>query len=193
VSWQVVDAQLAYEDGEPYLDLVAERDYEEVEDVLDRELEHTLGRQAEQLPDSAAATLSRAEEAGLAVELVALEPGEEPDWAEAEAYIDALILEELEDDLIELCGVDPDHDPRETWLDTVKERLREDLERFRRDVGGDHDEIEEWEFADGRVFVAVSSSDAEADADSGYGWMCRLVDGGALGAAGFERVRKAEL
>jgi hypothetical protein len=28
---------------------------------------------------------------------------------------------------------------------------------------------------------------------SGHGWMCRLVDAEVLGAAGFERVRKAEL
>ena len=34
--------------------------------------------------------------------------------------------EEIEDDLFEQCGVDVDHDPRETWLATVKERLRAD-------------------------------------------------------------------
>jgi hypothetical protein len=193
VSWEVVDEQLAYEEGEPYLDLIAKRDYSELEELPDHELEHTLGKRAAQLPDTAAATLARAAEAGFAVELAALEPGEEPDWAEAEAYIEALILAEIEDDLLELCGVDPDTDPRDTWLDTVKERLRDDLRLFRRDIEGDHDEIEEWEFADGRVFAAVGSPDDEADPNKGYGWMCRLVDSGALGAAGFERVRKAEL
>src|SRR5207244_11764882 len=116
-----------------------------------------------------------------------------PDWAEAERYIDALVLEEIEDDLLELCGVRPDRDPRDTWLATVKERLRSDLERFRADVDGDHDEIEEWDFRRWRVLRSVGSLDDEADPDSGHGWMCRLVDSGALGAAGFERVREAEL
>jgi hypothetical protein len=89
--------------------------------------------------------------------------------------------------------VDSDSDPRETWLPRVQERLLDDLERFRADVEGDHAEIEEWEFADGRVFAAVGSRDDEANPDKGYGWMCRLVDAGALGAAGFSRVRKAQL
>ena len=37
------------------------------------------------------------------------------------------------------------------------------------------------------------SEDDESDPDSGHGWMCRLLDSEALGAAGFERVRKAEI
>ncbi len=194
ISWQVVQEQLAYdEDGEPYLELVAERDYSEVEALPDHELEHALAAQEEGLPEAAAATLARAERAGLAIELVALEPGEEPDWDAAERYIDALILEEVEDDLLELCGVNPDADRRETWLDTVKQRLRSDLEQFRADVEGDHDDIEEWDFRDGRVFASVGSADDEGDPDSGHGWMCRLVDSSALGAAGFARVRKAQL
>ena len=45
------------------------------------------------------------------------------------------------------CGVDVDQDPRETWLATVKERLRADLEAFRN----------------------------EFDPISGHGWMCRLT------------------
>jgi hypothetical protein len=193
-SWQVTDERLAVdEDGEPYLELVAERDYGELEALPDHELEHALAARDAELPPGAVATLSRAEMAGLAVELVALEAGEAPDWEAAEQYIDALILEEIEDDLLELCGVDPDRDPRDSWLDAVKERLRTDLERFRADVEGDHDEIEEWDFRSGRVFASVGSLEDEADPYSGHGWMCRLVDSGALAAAGFERVRKAEL
>jgi hypothetical protein len=193
-SWQVTDERLAVdEDGEPYLELVAERDYGELEALPDHELEHALAARDAELPPGAVATLSRAEMAGLAVELVALEAGEAPDWEAAEQYIDALILEEIEDDLLELCGVDPDRDPRDSWLDAVKERLRTDLERFRADVEGDHDEIEEWDFRGGRVFASVGSLEDEADPYSGHGWMCRLVDSGALAAAGFERVRKAEL
>src|SRR5439155_400062 len=88
---------------------------------------------------------------------VALDPGEEPDWSESLRYIDSLILEQIEDDLFEQCGVDVDNDRRETWLDTVKERLRSDLEAFRRDVEGDHDEIEEWDFRGGRIFFILSS------------------------------------
>jgi len=195
VSWRVVDERLASdEQGEPYLDLTAERDYSELEDQPDlpeHELEHALSR--EQGRDAAAATFARAEQESLFVELVALEPGEAPDWAEAARYIDALILEEIEDDLLELCGVDPNRDPRGAWLDTVKERLRADLERLRADIEGDHDQIEEWDFRDGRIFAATGSFEDEADPDKGHGWMTRLVDVSALAAAGFSRVRKAEV
>jgi hypothetical protein len=195
VAWEVRDERLAFDDqGEPFLELVAERDYGELEgDVPDHQLEHAVAREEDELPEGARVTLSRADEAGLAVELVALEPGEAPDWEEAERYIDALTLDLLEDDLIELCGVDPDRDPRETWLDKVKERLRSDLERFRADVEGDHDEIEEWDYRDGRIFASVGTTDDEADPDKGHGWMCRLVDAGVLTVAGFRRVRKPEL
>jgi hypothetical protein len=194
VAWVVVDERpVRDEQGEPYLELVAERDFSEVEELPDHELEHALAERGTEIPEAARETLARAEEAGLAVELVALEPGEAPDWSAAERLIDALILEELEDDLIEMCGVRPGRDPRETWLATVQERLRSDLRRFRDDIEGDHDEIEEWDFLMGRVFAAIGSFEDESDPDRGYGWMCRLVDAEALGAAGFDRVRKAEL
>lgn len=158
----------------------------------DHELEHALARSEADLPEAALATFDRAQAEGLALELGALEPGEVRDWEEAERYIDAHILEEIEDDLFELCGVDP-RARRETWLSTAKDRLRTDLERFRTDIEGDHDEIEEWEFLDGRIFASAGSPDDEADPDLGHGWMCRLLDSGALGAAGFARVWKAEL
>ena len=194
VSWQVADERLAEgPDGEPYLDLTAERDYSEEEDapqLPEHELEHALSR--DDAPEAAGA-LATAEAQGLFVELVALEPGEAPDWAEAEAYIDALELEVIEDDLIELCGVDPDHDPRETWLDTVQARLRSDLVQFRADLEGERDQIEEWEFRDGRIFAAVGTFEDEANPSSGHGWTVRLLDASALTAAGFSRVRKAEL
>jgi hypothetical protein len=195
VGWQVVEERLARdEQGEPYLDLLAERDYSEFEAVPDHELEHALAVDEEEgLPPAAVATFSRAEEAGLAVELVALEPGEEPDWDEAERFIDALILEEIEDDLLELCGVRPGSDPRDGWLATVKERLSSDLAQFRADLEGERDHIEQWSFRDGLVLASVGTMDEEADPDSGHGWMCRLADSGALAAAGFARVRKAEL
>jgi hypothetical protein len=194
VSWEVVDERLAHDEhGEPFLELAAERDYGELEQLPDHELEHALAARPQRLPEAAAALLTRAQEAGLAAELVALEPGELPDWSEGRRYIDALILEEIEDDLLELCGVNPDRDPRERWLETVKERLRADLANFRADLEGDHDEIEQWDLLDGRVFAAVGNFDDEADPESGYGWLCRLVDAGALVASGFHRVRKAEL
>ena len=196
ISWQVMAEQVARdEDGQPYLDLVAERDYAELEgDIPGHELEHTLERRlAEGLPAAAEAALSRATEQGLNMELVALEPGEVPDWAEAVRYIDALIFEEIEDDLFEQCGVDVDNDPKDTWLERVKERLRSDLDAFRTDIEGDHDEIEEWDYLDGRIFATVGRYEDEFDPNSGHGWLCRLVDSGALGVAGFERVRKYEL
>jgi hypothetical protein len=194
-SWQVADERLARDEhGEPYLELTAERDYSERDDpptLPEHELEHSFARDEARSP--AVATLARADEAGLYVELVALEPGEAPDWSEAGAYVDALELEEIGDDLLTRCGVDPDRDPRESWLETVKERLWSDLEQFRADVDGDQDEIEEWEFRSGRIFASIGSEDDEADPDSGHGWMCRLLDASALGAAGFSRVRKAQL
>jgi hypothetical protein len=193
-SWAVAEESLAFDDdGAPYLDLVAERDFAEVESLPNHELEHAQDAREADLPEAATATLARAVQLGFAIELVALEPGEEPDWAEADAYIDALVIEEIGDDLFELCGVDPAHDPRETWLDTVTQRLSEDARAFRADIEGEHDEIEEWEFRDGRIFASVGTTEDEADPNKGHGWMCRLVDAGVLAAAGFTRVRKPEL
>ena len=76
---------------------------------------------------------------------------------------------------------------------TVQDRLREDLRGFRDDIEGDHDEIEEWEFRDGRIFASIGSFEDESNPDSGHGWLCRLLDAGALAAAGFRRVRKAQV
>ncbi len=193
VSWVVDSEQLAVdESGEPYLDLVAERDYGEYESLPNHQLEHALARDDDDAAGVPAA-LTRAEQAGLAVELVALDSGELPDWDEAERYVDALELEEIEDDLLELCGVHPGTDPQRTWLATVKERLASDLAQFREDVETTHEQIEEWEFRDGRIFASVGTEDEESAPDKGHGWMCRLADSGVLGAAGFARVRKAEL
>jgi hypothetical protein len=194
-SWQVVDGQVEVDDnGEPYLELVAERDFAEVEgDPPDHELEHALARSQENLPVGASDALAQAMARGEALELVALEPGEAPDWQQAQEFLDALVFEEIGDDLFVLCGVDTRNDPRDTWLDTVKARLRQDLERFRADIESDHDQIEEWDFLDGRLFASVGTRDDEADPDKGHGWMCRLLDAELLGAAGFVRVRKAEL
>ncbi len=194
-SWEVVDERLALDErGEAYLELLAERDFAEVaEDLPDHELEHALARSLEGLPAQATATFERAEALGLAVELAALEPGEAPDWEEAQRYLEALVPEQIEDDLLELCGVTEGRASRRNWLDTVKERLREDLRAFRADIEGEHREIEEWEFLDGQVFASVGTPEDEADPDRGHGWMCRLLDAEVLGAAGFSRVRKAEL
>jgi len=195
VSWEVKDERLALDpDGEPYLELIAERDFSELEELPDHELEHTLTRGAEEsLPATAQAAIAGAAEAGLSIELVSLEPGELPDWEGAERFIEALVLDEVEDDLVEMCGIDTDSDPRDTWLARVKERLFEDLGRFREDIEGPHDQIEEWSFRDGRIFASVGNEDDESDPDRGHGWMCRLLDSEALGAAGFERVRKADI
>ena len=195
VVWAVVDDRLARdEEGKPYLELTAERDHserDELPSLPEHELEHTLARDEDR--EEAAAGLARAEEAGLLVELVALEPEEAPDWDEAAAYIDALIIEEIEDDLLVQCGVNPGRDPQETWIETVKERLRADLGSFRADVEGGHDEIEEWDFRDGSVFAAFGTFDDQSNPDSGFGWLARLVDASATAAAGMTRVRRADL
>ena len=189
VTWSVVEERLARDElGEPYLDLVAERDYSEREEAGEE-----LPSQELEYSEVAAETLAQAQAAGMAAELVALEPGVVPDWDEAARSIDVLIFEEVEDDLFELCGVDVDEQPQDTWLDTVKDRLRNDLASFRDDIEGDHDEIEEWDFLDGRIFAVVGSADDESNPDIGFGWLCRLLDAGVLRAGGFHRVRKPEL
>ena len=192
ISWVVDEQRLARDELDaPFLELVAVRDYVEAESLPDHQLEHALERDAD--TDEVAAALERARGAGLSAELVALEPGQAPDWDEASRYLDALILEEIEDDLLEAAGVHPARDRRDTWLDTVKERLRNDLESFRADIEQNHDELEEWDFRGGRVFAAIGAADNEANPLSPYGWMTRLFDAGVLTAAGFQRVRKAEL
>lgn len=131
ISWQVGGEELARdENGEPFLDLLAERDYAEADgELADHELEHAAAvREEEGLPAAADAAFTRAAAEGLDAEFVALDPGEEPDWSESLRYIDSLVFEQIEDDLFEQCGVDVNSDRRETWLDTVKERLRSDLE-----------------------------------------------------------------
>lgn len=202
VSWEIVEERLAFDqNGEPYLELIARRDFGEDDaalargraDIPDHELEHALAALEDDLPEGAAAYLARAEQQGLSIELVSLEPGEVPDWEEAARYIDALILPEIGEDMLEHSGIHPGRDPQEKWLGVVKERLHTDLAHFRRDIEDDHDEIEVWEFRDGRIFAAVGTYEHEADPDSPYGWLVRLVDASALGAAGFVRVRKAEL
>lgn len=192
VTWVVGDERLAQDDhGEPYLELIAERDYEEYEQLPDQELEHALVLDGD-MPPEAAAVLGNAARAGLSVELVALEPGEEPEWGAASRYINALVIKEVDADLIDMCGVDR-RQPQGTWLGAVKERLSEDLESIRADIEREHDQITEWDYRDGRVFAAMGTIEQESDPLSGHGWMCRLVDSGALAAAGFARVRKAEL
>jgi len=189
-GWQVVDETIAADDGGPYLELVAERDFDGAEPDAAHELEHAFETRDDGLPKEAADALAKALAEGLAAELVALDAGEAPDWAAAESYIDALVLEEIEDDLVEQCGVNTGSDPRDTWLDTVKERLQADLASFRADVEGEHLQILEWDFLDGRIFASVGTDADESDPASGHGWLCRLVDASALGAAGFERVRR---
>jgi hypothetical protein len=194
VSWEVVDSQLERDDQGAFLEFAAVRDFAEVEELPDHELEHTLARSLDdELPESARAAFERAEQRGLSIELVALEPGEEPDWMEAERFIDALVIEEVNDDLLELCGVNPDTDPKNEWIETVRSRLRDDLASFRADIEGEEDQIEQWGFRDGRIFASFGSEDDESDPLSGHGWLCRLVDAEVHGAAGFVRVRKAEL
>jgi hypothetical protein len=191
-SWAVVERRLVADEDDAFVEFVAERDYAETESLPDHQLEHALDRDGDDAGASAA-MLARAEAAGLSIELVSLEAGEAPDWDEAVRFLDSLIFEEIGDDLFEMSGVDTRRDPQETWLETVKQRLRADLDSFRDDVEGDRDEIEEWDFRGDRIFAAVGSVDDESNPSSGYGWLVRLVDADVLGAAGFRRVRKGSL
>src|SRR5262249_3653393 len=162
-----------------------ERDYAETESLPDHQLEHAMEQDDQ---EAAGDTLVRAEAAGLAVELVALEAGQAPDWDEAGRFSDALVLQGGGEDLPAPARCGPARDPQDTWLGTVKQRLRDDLDGFRGDIEGDHDEIEEWDFRSGRVFAAIGPVNDDSNPLSGYGWMCRLVDADVLGAAGFQRV-----
>ena len=180
-SWQVADDRLQRdEQGKPYRELTAERDYSEAEDtpgLPEHELEHALAREDDR--DQAVAALSRAEAAGQLVELVALEPGEAPDWDEAGRYIDALILEEIEDDLFALCGVD------------TARRSAGDLARDRQDAAaGRPAQLPRGHRKPPRPDRGVGlprrprlrlerQLRRPGEPDSGHGWLSRLVDSGA--------------
>jgi hypothetical protein len=190
ISWTVIEQRLARDDaGEPFLESIAERDYAETESLPDHQLEHALAQERDETR-ALDTVLARTAASRLAIELVGLEAGQAPDWDESTRYLDSLILEELEDDLLEQCGVDPRRDPQRTWLDTAKRRLRDDLDSFRADIERDHNQTEEWDLRGGRIFAALGSFADDANPASGYGWICRLVDAGVLQAGGFHRVRK---
>jgi hypothetical protein len=158
ISWTVIEQRLARDyAGEPFLESIAERDYAETESLPDHQLEHPL---AQERGDTSAADtlLARAAAPGLAIELVGLEAGQAPSWEEATRYLDSLILEELEDDLLEQCGVNPGRDPQRTWLDKAKRRLRDDLDSFRGDIERDHDQTEEWDFRGARSSQRLGAS-----------------------------------
>lgn len=188
MSWQVTGQRRARDAAGPLIELVAERDFAELEALPRHELEHRP-----LVAEAAHEALARAERAGLSVEMAALEVGQEADWDEAGRFVDALILEEVDERLLALCGVDADRDPRDRWLDIVGERLRSDLQRLRDDVEGDRDEVSVWQLQGRRIFASAGMPEDEEDPDKAHGWMCRLLDSGALGAAGFKRVRKADL
>jgi len=138
VSWVVMEARLARDDvGEPFISLIAEQDHGVVESPPDHQLEHAHERQ-DGADIAVAATLTEARRAGLAVELVGIEEGQAPDWDEARRYLESIVLEELEDDLIEQCGVNTRSDPQVLWLEIVKHRSRSDLESFRGDAEDRH-------------------------------------------------------
>jgi hypothetical protein len=65
LAWAVVDERPARDErGEQYLELIAERDFSEVEELPDHELEHALAASDSELPEAARETLAGAEEAG---------------------------------------------------------------------------------------------------------------------------------
>jgi hypothetical protein len=192
LRWDVVaDRFVRDEGGRPLIEFVAEHGLHGRERVPDHELEHRFAQQGDLA--EARAALEFATAAGLAVELVELEPDRDPDWDEARALLEALVIEEVGEDLLERCGIKPERDLPETWIDLVRLRLRADLTSFRGDVEGPHRQIHEWHIGPRRVFASIGTWESEADPDSGHGWLCRLVDGDVLGAAGFVRLREIEL
>ena len=83
ISWAVVDERFARDDdGEPSSSSWRSATSPRTRGIVpDHELEHTLARRAEEeLPEEATSLLDRADRLGQSVELVALEPGEAPDW-----------------------------------------------------------------------------------------------------------------
>jgi len=93
--------------------------------------------------------------------LVALDPGEEPDWPASKSlalHSTHSSFEEIEDDLFVAVRRRRRHDGgRRRWLGNREGAPAvADLEAFATDVEGDHDEIEEWEFR-----VVASSSRSE--------------------------------
>jgi hypothetical protein len=127
------------------------------------------------------------------IQLVSRPADVEPDWDAAVRYIDALVLEEIGEALAANCGVDPARDRPDAWLELVQRRLHADVARFRDDVETDHDEIEQWQLGDQVILASTGGWEDEANPDSAHGWMCRLADAGALVAAGFHELRKADL
>ena len=190
VSWTVVEQRLAHDDaGEPFVESIAERDYTEADSLPDHQLEHALDWDLA----VAASTLARAQAAGLAAELVALEPGEAPGLGRGVALP---------------RGADPRGDPGRP----ARARRRRHPQRPAGDLArhgqaapprrpgrlpgrhrGRRGRDRGVGVPDGRVFAATGAPADEASPLSGYGWMSRLVDASVLGAAGFRRVRKADL
>ena len=192
LRWDVVESRFVRDEGgRPLIEFVAEHGLHAHEQVPDHELEHRNAQYGDLA--EARAALEFATAAGLAVELVELEPDRDPDWDEARAFLEGLVIEEIGEDLLERCGVKPEHDPPEAWIEEVRLRLRADLASFRGDVEGPHRQIQEWQIGPRRVFASSGTWESEADPDSGHGWPCRLVDSDVLGAAGFVRLREIEL
>jgi hypothetical protein len=192
LRWDVVTSRFVRDQGgRPLIEFLADHGLHAHERIPDHELEHRIAQQGDLA--EARAALEFATAAGLAVELVELEPDRDPDWAEAGAYLEALEIEEIGEDLLERCGVKPEQDSPEAWIEQVKLRLRADLTSFRGDVEGPHRQIREWRIGARRVFASIGTWENEADPDSGHGWLCRLVDSDVLGTAGFVRLREIEL
>jgi hypothetical protein len=175
--------------GEPFLESIAGRDYADTESLPDHQLEHALEQQRDDT-STADTVLARATVPGLAIELVGLEGSQAPGWDEATRYLDSLTSRNSRT----ICSSNAASIPaairgERGWtrpsgaFATISTASAPTSERG-------HDQTEEWDFHGDKIFAAQGSFDDDANPDSGYGWMCRLVDAGDLQAAGFYRVRK---
>ena len=170
MSWQVVDERLADDHGEPYLDLIAERDYSELRTRRAARARAGARARAQEARRGAARAPPRrgggpGRRAGRA------RGGRGARLGRGRGATSTRWSSRRSRTTCSSSAASTRPRRRETWLDTVKARLRATWSDSGTTSRADHDQIEEWEFRDGRIFAAVGSIEDEADPDRGHGWM----------------------
>ena len=178
VSWSVIDEEFAHdEQGEPFLDLVAERDYGEAEgDLPDHELEHALTARSDEVPDAARERIDEATRLGFAIESSRSSRTRLPDWEEARRYIETLSLDTIADDLLELCGVDTEELAKGHGSKPSSRASATTSSSFSADVKGTTTRSRSGISTTAASSPRVGSVADESDPDRGHGWLCRLLD-----------------
>ena len=137
----------------------------------------------DELPPSAGRVSTRAEQTGLAIELVALDARRVAGRDEAVRYIEALGSRRSRTTCSSFAGCVPARtqrhlarhrqDPAVARISRSSASRRQARRTIRSRSGS---------FRDGRIFASIGSQDDESAPDRGHGWMCRLVDAGVLTA-----------